>query len=48
MYRVLYWNEKKELLSFNTLAGSFKETIQLFIEETNQTEQDIYSINVIH
>lgn len=48
MYRVLYWNENKELLSFNTLARNFAEVIQLFIEETNKTENDIYSINVIN
>lgn len=47
MYRVLYWNESRELLSFNTLAKSFKETIDLFTIETGLDQSLIYSINII-
>lgn len=47
MYRVLYWNEKKELLSFNTISTGFKETIDKFYFETDLNEDRIYSINII-
>ena len=48
MFRILYWNDNKELLSFNTLANSFREAITLFQQETNRSEHEIYSINVIN
>ena len=47
MYRVLYWNDSRELQSFNTLAKSFKESIDLFTIETGLGQESIYSINII-
>lgn len=52
MFRILYWdqiqNEKRALLSYTTIAETFKEAIQNFEVETKRAESSIYSINVIN
>lgn len=46
MYRILYWTATGELRSFNTIAASYKETIDKFIIETGIEESNIYNIKI--
>ncbi len=47
MYRFLYSNDQGKIIPFHTIAVSFAEAIENFIQTTGKTEQNIQSITYI-